>query len=715
MTDRNMIELYVSTILSPQPEPFGSRQSPHPSIQAALKHLRSLRVDGPTTPATIYLVGGVHRIDRSIELSPVDSNLTFAAIDGETPVIDGGVPITGWSVTTHAGRVAWVADVSAILREHGGFRSLFVNSERRPRPTLPKQGWFRIESAPDVDPHNVKLFQGGDRFVARPGDFQAWKNLQDAEVVVSHFWSEERMPVISFDESTRMVVSSHTSIFTLTDAWDGQFARYRVENVGQALSEPGEWYLDRAAGTLTYLPRDGESIESTQVVVPVLHQLLRVVGDEAGVVSGVKLRGITFRHADWIQPPGFGLYYKPHVPVAQRRRRDSFDHFCGQVPGYDRLDFANTPQAALHVPGAIHFEHATECLLDRCTIHAVGWHGVSFDEGCRGITITHCHLHDLGAGGIVADGGGVASPLNRRTGGIQILHSRIHNTGHVWLAACGITLAFADDNLIEHNEIFDTTYTGISIGWCWGFAPHVARDNRVCHNHIHHLAQRGGLSDLGGIYTLGVQPGTVLRGNRIHHVTGASYGGNGIYLDEGSSSILVEQNVVHDCTGSGVSEHFGRDNRIVDNIIAFTGTPRSSANGAKGSAFEPCGERSHDVPWPARRTWFMRNIVVGSDTRLMLDNSTHLLEDCHVVSDLNIFWDVTVSNPFVFETHLAPHAARAGETPGTTQYTLAQWQALGFDRHSVVADPRFVDVAARNFAILPDSPAHALGIGPCQQ
>ena len=44
--------------------------------------------------------------------------------------------------------------------------------------------------------------------------------------------------------------------------------------------------------------------------------------------------------------------------------------------------------------------------------------------------------------------------------------------------------------------------------------------------------------------------------------------------------------------------------------------------------------------------------------------------------------------------------------------TLEQWQARGNDRHSIVADPRFRDLAGRDFALAPDSPAWSLGFRP---
>jgi len=81
----------------------------------------------------------------------------------------------------------------------------------------------------------------------------------------------------------------------------------------------------------------------------------------------------------------------------------------------------------------------------------------------------------------------------------------------VFFSACGMALIHSYGNEVSHNHIHDFYYTGISCGWVWGFAENVSRENRIEKNHIHHLG-KGVLSDMGGIYILGVQPGTMLRG-----------------------------------------------------------------------------------------------------------------------------------------------------------------------------------------------------------
>jgi parallel beta-helix repeat protein len=123
------------------------------------------------------------------------------------------------------------------------------------------------------------------------------------------------------------------------------------------------------------------------------------------------------------------------------------------------------------------------------------------------------------------------------------------------------------ENKIEHNAIRDMYYTGISVGWDWGFHDTAAHDNLVLDNDISDIGQNQ-LSDMGGIYVLGKQPGSRIAGNRIRHVSARGYGGWGIYLDEGSTSWTVENNVVGDTKTGGFHIHYGGNNLIRNNVFA---------------------------------------------------------------------------------------------------------------------------------------------------
>ena len=177
-----------------------------------------------------------------------------------------------------------------------------------------------------------------------------------------------------------------------------------------------------------------------------------------------------------------------------------------------------------------------------------GEHAIRFRAGSTHNRVERCHIHDLGGGGVYI-GEGTEEPIPQN---IAVSHNTadncfIHDGGHLFHGSHGVFIGRSSYNNITHNEISNFDYTGIAVGWSWGFDESTAHHNKIDFNHIHHIGNGSGLSDMGGIYTLGISPGTTERNNHIHDIYHYPYcsHGSGIYLDEGSSDMLVENNVVH--------------------------------------------------------------------------------------------------------------------------------------------------------------------------
>jgi hypothetical protein len=254
----------------------------------------------------------------------------------------------------------------------------------------------------------------------------------------------------------------------------------------------------------------------------------------------------------------------------------------------------------------------------------------------------------------------------------------------------GVLITHASGCRIAHNRIRDLFYSGISCGWVWGYGDSLTRDVVIEGNHISELGH-GVLSDLGGIYTLGVQPGTVIRGNLIHDVRRRNYGGWGVYLDEGSSHIVVEANVIFDVDSQPFRQHYGRENIVRGNVLAF---------GREGQVGLP-------RPEPHIGFTFERNVVVTDGPPVFVSPWAAPAES-RIVSDLNLLWRSGGG-----ELVAVAREQRLGGLPPTGEGDLTALQALGHDRHSVVADPRFLDAAGRDLRLAADSPAFDLGFtGP---
>ena len=239
----------------------------------------------------------------------------------------------------------------------------------------------------------------------------------------------------------------------------------------------------------------------------------------------------------------------------------------------------------------------------------------------------------------------------------------------------------AGGNVVAHNLIHDFFYTGISVGWIWGYRDSPARDNRIERNHIHRIGQRV-LSDMGGIYTLGPSPGTVVRNNLIHDVEKWNYGGWGIYPDEGSTDLLIENNLVYDTSSSPFNQTFGKNNYIHNNIFAF---------GRGYQVMQTRGENHLTVIFDRNIFCFEEGEVLGGhEGAFMAGNCT----PSTARFERNCYWTTS------------------GKPPKFMGMRLDKWQKQGFDAGSVTADPLFVNARKRDFRFKSDKTIRRIGFVP---
>lgn len=525
----------------PEPNREGT-DGPLASLPAAQAVLRQRKQAGPLPgPVTVLVRGGVYELAEPLMFRPQDSGtaaapITYAAYPGERPVFRGGRRLTGWKPGPGQ---TWTAEIPEVRDGTWYFYQLFVNGERRTRARSPNEGFFRVAGLVGV-PAEAPWHQGVDRFQFEPGDLKPWEDLSEVEAVVFHSWNTSRLRIAAVDEQEQVVTFTGSSVFR-PNAWEAR-NRYYLENCREFLDAPGEWYLDRKTGVLTYWPLPGEDLSTAEAIAPVLGQLVRWEGQpELGLwVEHLRLQGLSFQYADWsLGPQGYG-----------------------------------DPQAAVTVPAALAARGARFCTVEGCEVAHIGTYALWFGRGCQYNRIAQNHLHDLGAGGVRLGEDTMAPEEESEASHNEVVNNYIHDGGHVYPAGVGVWVAQSSYNTIAHNEIHDLNYSGMSIGWNWDDAPNHTHHNVIEYNHIHHV-MRQVLSDGGGIYTLGTSPGTVLRGNLIHDVLGYQPPGLGwgIYLDATSNGLLVEKNLVYNTLSGGFMGHNGaHDNVIQDNLFARSAT-----------------------------------------------------------------------------------------------------------------------------------------------
>ncbi|MBD3291926.1 MAG: hypothetical protein GF393_03315, partial [Armatimonadia bacterium] len=517
----------------------GSADAPLASLQGARDRIREVKQTGPAESATVVVADGRYRMSRPFTLEPEDSGteaapVVYRAADDASPVFSGGTRIRGWQ---EAGDGLWTAQVSGVAEGERYFRQLWVNGERRQRARIPNRGYLQLAGL--INPFDRSDEANRTAFRFHEGDLSGdWRNPGDMEVVKMFSWSTTRLPVAEIDDEANIIrFNGHTGTDPRLFDWAGN--RYYIEHVFEGLDQPGEWYLDRDTGTLYYKPIPGEQPDEIEAYVPAIEHLVEFYGREGAEgeahepVSNITLRGLTFEHSSW--------------PMPER--------------GWTERQAQATMESA-----AVHGRFAENCVLEDCEVRHVGAHGVWLERGCNDNRLERCHVWDVGAGGVYLGW----TRLEPEAGGNIVNNCFIHHLTEVHGGAIGVWIGQSSYNQVTHNEIADMNYTGISVGWRWHYGPSLAHDNLIEDNYVHHCGHRV-LSDMGGIYTLGESQGTVIRHNLFRDIwcyPGYSHA-SGIYFDQGTTDLLVENNIVDGCTGSGFIVHYGKDSIVRNNIFAF--------------------------------------------------------------------------------------------------------------------------------------------------
>lgn len=535
----------------------GTEAHPLATPEGAKRSVRQLVKNGLTENIVVTFAAGTYELPRPLIFEPADSgsaaySIQYQAAAGATVVWSGGRCLKNWTLNS---RGNWETQVGDDKDARWFFRLLTIDDKRATRARWPNEdGVLRVQS---VNP-SVQQFTFN----------QDLPNLNlaghNTELVAYGNWSISRAKIIASD---RQEVKTETAM-----GWIGHGPMTTVspgkpvylENHIAFLDMPNEWCLNPENGKLVYLPDKDQKIDQFEAVAPVLSQLMQIRGTKMQPVQNLRFQGIQFKHCDFPLPEiGYNEIQAGHY-------------------GTDRRE------STFVQPVAIECAYAMSCQFDACRFAHINNSAIGLGPGCQENQITYSKFEDIGGSGVVIGWRGRAeldnsSPPNLSADwkdlgatptGNQVADCIFQRCGQDGKGAVAIFVAFSKSTRISHNQISDLPYTGISVGFRWDDSPTSQSNCIVENNHIFDVVKT--LADGGGIYTLGRQPGTIIRANYIHDVMRSEFahGGapnNGIFIDQGSTGFRFESNVIHSTSGEPIrfnlseeTHHQWRDNHFGD-------------------------------------------------------------------------------------------------------------------------------------------------------
>ncbi|KAA4213917.1 right-handed parallel beta-helix repeat-containing protein, partial [Bacteroides ovatus] len=550
--------------ISPKGSDFndGTRQSPKATLTSALRQAREWRrtednrIQGGIT---IYMEGGTYAFHEPVFIRPEDSGTkesptTIRSVGDEKVILSGGISINGWK---KQGKV-WVADVPVFNGRPLDFRQLWVNGKKAVR-ARDVEDFEKMNRICSVDEKNEILYVPAvsiRRLIDNKGNLKA----KYAEMVLHQMWCVANLRIRSVEvqgDSAAIRFHQPESRIQFEHPWprpmvttNGHNSAFYLTNARELQDVPGEWYHDIDARKVYYYPREGEKMQEVEVIVPAVETLVRVEGTLDRPVCHIRFEKITFSYTTWMRPSEkghvplqAGMYLTDGYRIDPKMQRNYLNH------PLDNQGWLGRPAAAVRVVAARQID------FERCRFEHLGSTGLDYEEAVQGGVVSGCLFHDMAGNGLLVCSFSPAAhethlpydPADRREVCTQqhINNCYFTEIGNEDWGCLAIAAGYVGDVNIEHNEISEVPYSGISLGWGWTQTVNCMRNNRVHANLIHHYAKH--MYDVAGIYTLGSQPKSYVTENCVHSIYKPGYVHDPnhwfyLYTDEGSSFITVRDN-----------------------------------------------------------------------------------------------------------------------------------------------------------------------------
>ena len=615
-----------------------------------------------SAPFTVLVRGGKYFLKETLVLSTVDNGtrehpVHYTAYPGEKPVLSGGLHVIGWK--PYKGKILR----AQLPGGEGGkmkSRQLFFNGKRQMLARWPSSGWANIEGPAEPGSHIA--------FVYKEGGFPSpLAKPTEAEVNVYPFvgWTNNIVPIQSVDRDNRIVTLTR-KVWDASDVapwfWGMPFMkenRFAVENVLEELDQPGEWFLDSAAGVVYFWPPEVLA-EDSEVLIPSLDTLIRLH----------KASYVTFSGFSLTETTGGDAYHRPGLEAYGAMYPVRGWKYCGE---------------------SMHLKDCSYCVVEKNHFDAVGGNALYLEGYNLRNRIRRNQFSHIGANGICLLGTKDRHPMFN-----HVVDNHIHHCGAINNYVAGVFLGLSDGNLIAHNSIHDMPHHAVNLA-SNGYGRNIIEYNDIRRVSTE-LWESPGINswmdevDPSKSYIMrdAERAGHIIRHNFLEQT-------QGIAFDDYASNCVVYGNIVVGKMGFGV--HGGKNNVFENNILVECkqyGIVYSDSVSERPASWQMSGFNTGNR--------FRNNIIycTSDPEKAFLYTIYYYTDRLIAESDYNLFFNAEGRYMVLDES---------GKL-GAKELPLDDWQKLGYDTNSLIGDPLFVDPKRGDYRLRPESPAFQLGFQP---
>lgn len=525
LSDKGAVTVYVDpNSLSAKED--GSSENPFKTISAAKEYVRAINKQ-MSGNITVILADGRYELTQPLEFDENDSGFNgykviYKAADGATPVISGGKKVRDWTLYDEEKNI-YSASVLGVKS-----RQLIVDG--KPAVRARSKGGLT-----DASHDNGEL-----GIYCYDSQIVNYKKIKDLELVFCGEFFSRRIGVDSvykLDSSGKTLLVLNRPFWQTSTGFNKYVLPSYIENAYELLDEENEFYLDFDAGVIYYKPYEGIQIENSDVYIPVLEELLVIEGSNYyNKVNNLEFSGIKFTDTTWLRPTDEGGFYAKQAG------------YYGVPNNFSTGVFTSIFEATISL------KLAENISISSCEILNAGGNGLRVLEGVSNMEITKNRIENISGGGIYIGEVNTsnASPWDyrRKISNITVNNNYINNIASEYYSSCAVALGTGQDITIENNEISNTPYTAIHIGWGWDSdIKKNITGMKVSSNYIHNVMKL--LGDGAAIYATGItladknENPNIISNNYIERVDGSIiFAGSAIYLDTGACGYLIDSNVI---------------------------------------------------------------------------------------------------------------------------------------------------------------------------